>query len=263
MSVAIVDRASWGARPPKSPPRRIAVPTSGLWLHHSASPTGGAERVRAIQRFHQGPSRGWNDIAYSFLINHDGVVFEGRGAGVAGGHTKGQNTVSHGVCLLGHFDQTRPTPAAIQATVDLVRHGFENGWWPDRVTGGHRDAPGAATSCPGRNLYPLIPEINALAQEEETVRPKEWDGPDQDVAGNAVLTRFGVRDAAGNVVPVLTAIQTIFREVADGVDLDADDIVAIGEAIRSDLGEMTDADLTRIAKAVNDERDRRLRDRLG
>lgn len=190
----IITRAEWGARPPKTTPRKIATPTPELWLHHTASPDGGAARVRAIQNYHM-DTRGWNDIAYSFLINGAGLVFEGRGPGIAGGHTKNHNTISHAICVLGHYDQTAPTPASIAAVVELARYGHDKGWWPQKFTGGHRDASGANTSCPGRYLYTKLPAINKQLLEDDMPAPKDWDAADK-----AVIAKLVVDNSVGALI---------------------------------------------------------------
>lgn len=159
MDIDIVTREEWGARPPK---RRhaISIPTKELWLHHSAGNELGAAGVRQIQNFHM-DGRGWSDIAYSFLVDQVSLrVFEGRGAGVAGGHTKGHNTISHAICVMGNFDNTKPTQKLIDRIAELVQYGHDRGWWPDRLTGGHRDV--SATACPGELLYNKIHTINAI-----------------------------------------------------------------------------------------------------
>lgn len=166
----IVSRADWKAVPPKRTPVKIALPTPRLWLHHSAGAGSDEVRVKAIQTFHMAPppiGRGWNDIAYSYLIDNDPPdvdVFEGRGAGIAGGHTQGDNTQSHGLCVIGDFRLSPPADETLQKIAELVAHGHKQGWWPLAFTGGHRDAPGAATTCPGDALWELIPEINAEAK---------------------------------------------------------------------------------------------------
>lgn len=166
----IVTRSQWGARSPRSR-FLITTPTPKLYLHHTVSASGGSARVRAIQNFHM-DVRGWSDIAYSYLVNAEGTIFEGRGAGVAGGHTAGQNTVSHAICAMGNYDQTQPPQVMLDAIRRLVAHGHGKGWWPARITGGHRDAPGANTSCPGSKLYALIPSIN-LQEEPEVVTEQD------------------------------------------------------------------------------------------
>lgn len=157
----IVSRSAWGARPPTRV-HRIPVPTRDLWLHHTAGSESGAAGMRQIQRFHM-DTKGWSDIAYSFVIDPtDNAIYEGRGAGVAGGHTAGHNTTSHAICIMGNFDTEHPSPTLLRTIADLVRHGRDRGWWRD-LTGGHRDASGASTACPGRHLYAAIPEIRALS----------------------------------------------------------------------------------------------------
>lgn len=192
----IVSRAEWGSRPPKGTPKHISIPTPELWLHHTASPSGGASRVRAIQDFHM-DIRGWSDIAYSFLVNHEGTIYEGRGAGISGAHTAGHNSISHAICVMGHYDNTTPTQAAISSVVELAAHGFEEGWWPQLFTGGHRDASGANTSCPGQNLYELIPEINETL--EDTM-------PSAEEVAQAV---WGLKIKTGEYER--TALQSLFR----------------------------------------------------
>jgi hypothetical protein len=181
--VEVVTRAQWGARAPLSR-HLIATPTPELWIHHSAGAldAGGNgvwwDDVRGIQDFHM-DGRGWSDIAYSFLVG-GGRIFEGRGAGVAGGHTKGHNTISHAICLIGNYDEWQPQPGDLEAIAQLVRHGREQRWW-GAITGGHRDASGASTACPGRHLEAAIPRIEALAQEEDdmptTTRVLWYQGP--------------------------------------------------------------------------------------
>lgn len=161
-------RAQWNARKPRSV-HNIPCPTPRLWLHHTAGPAStGPAVIAATQKFHMDPKphgRGWNDIAYSFLVEVDGTAWEGRGAGVAGGHTAGDNTRSHAICAVGNFD-TRPVPPEmVEGIAQLVAHGHIFGWWPNRITGGHRQAPGASTACPGKHLYARIPDINRRAAE--------------------------------------------------------------------------------------------------
>ena len=160
----IISRAGWGARPPR---RRIGinVPTPELWLHHSAGSEFGDSGVRRIQNFHM-DNRRWSDIAYSFVVDRFSLeVYEGRGAGIEGGHTFGHNTVSHGICVMGDFEAAAPSTGLIQRLAQLVRFGHGQGWWPSQFTGGHRDV--RATSCPGRNLYSRLGEINRLAIDED------------------------------------------------------------------------------------------------
>lgn len=171
--VHIVTRAEWGAEPPTKKPHAIATPTPRLWLHHTAGNERGKAGMRNIQRFHQ-ETRGWSDIAYSLVVDPDDLtIYEARGIGIAGGHTKGDNTHSHAICVMGNFDNEHPSPGLLRLLADLIRHGRGQGWWGD-LTGGHRNAPGASTSCPGRHLQAAIPEIRTLSN---ATLPEDDDMP--------------------------------------------------------------------------------------
>lgn len=170
MAIEIIGREQWGALRPR---RRTVIdtPSPELWLHHSASNHRGVDGVRQIQRFHmesRPEGRGWSDIAYSFLIDRFSLdIYEGRGAGVLGAHTFGRNSISHGLCVMGNFDVTDPTPPLLDRIAELVAHGHERGWWPAALSGGHRDV--RSTRCPGDRLYAQIGEINRRTGGEPNV----------------------------------------------------------------------------------------------
>ncbi|MFP5224853.1 MAG: hypothetical protein ACLGH3_04760 [Actinomycetota bacterium] len=168
----IISREEAGLVPPRYR-NLISTPSPRLWLHHSAGAldAGGNgvwwDDVRGIQDFHMRPKsqggRGWSDIAYSFLVG-GGQVFEGRGAGIAGGHTAGDNTSSHAICLIGDYTWMVPKQEDLEAIAWLMAHGKAQGWWGD-LTGPHRDAPGAQTACCGTNLIACIPDLRHMATE--------------------------------------------------------------------------------------------------
>ena len=162
MSIEIVARDAWCDTPRTAEPPAIRLPAPRVWLHHGASGSSSADTARSYARFHI-RDRGYFDIGYSFLIA-GGRVLEGRGAGRAGAHTRGDNAASHGICVVGDYRSRVPSGGDLDALIWLLRHGAEQGWWPTpALTGGHRDAPGASTLCPGDGLYRLIPDINRRA----------------------------------------------------------------------------------------------------
>jgi hypothetical protein len=169
----IVTRAEWGAKPPKSV-KKIATPTPRLWLHHSGSEQHGKAGVRAIQAYHMA-SKGWSDIAYSFLVDEDGTIYEGRGVGIAGAHTEGDNSNSHGICALGNYDNRKPPQALIRFLRELIAYGQDQGWWLG-LAGGHRDAPRSSTACPGLHLYPTIPALRLRPTRRTTCHRRKSFG---------------------------------------------------------------------------------------
>lgn len=223
----IVFRADWGAKAPTEPLRSITLPTPRLWVHHTADNAKGAAGVRAIQAYHQNV-KGWIDIAYSFLVDSDGTIYEGRGVGKAGAHTEGDNSRSHAICLMGDFTSKTPTAKAIDALVDLARHGRELGWWVPTL-GGHRDAPGAQTQCPGDKLYAMLPQVRARAQmsEDDDMTPSELAeayrtqplrGVVKDLTLGAVLDGLREPDAAHKDRGELRGpLKALIREVLEGL----------------------------------------------
>lgn len=150
----IVSRSGWGARAPRSR-SSIRTPTPRVFIHHSADDRQGAAAMRAHQTFHMNTKR-WSDLAYSFCIENSGTIFEGRGVGISGGHTQGHNSTSHGICLLGNFENRTPPAAMIQSLVHLLAHGADMRWWNLDIRG-HRDV--GRTACPGRHVQNRLPDI--------------------------------------------------------------------------------------------------------
>lgn len=92
---------------------------------------------------------------------------------VVGGHAYHFNKELFGVSVLGNFDTGQPSSAAVDTVSRVIawkftehgidphgafqRHGDNpNGQWFPTIVG-HRDA--GSTSCPGQNLYELLPYI--------------------------------------------------------------------------------------------------------
>ena len=157
-----------------------------LLVHHTASSTQHQaedvpEILRRIRSFHV-DSRGWNDIAYNFLIDRYGSVWEGREGSmdgpVRGDATGGNQGYSQLVCLIGDFTDAPPTEEAQQALVATLswlaaRYGIDvspgasvsfvsrgSNRWPEgtEVTttaiAAHRDM--SLTTCPGDAFYPML-----------------------------------------------------------------------------------------------------------
>lgn len=109
-------------------------------------------RVKAVQTFHQGPSRGWSDIGYNGLVCQHGRAIEGRGADVVGAHCPNHNQSAYGFqFMIGGNEQ--PTQAAKNRMRRLyddcsARSGRQ------LAKRGHRD--GFSTLCPGDVVYEWV-----------------------------------------------------------------------------------------------------------
>lgn len=173
MGIEIIPRSAWGAAPPRSVTRVSWAGLRTLWVHHSEGPapaaTPASERatVKGIQSFHQGPSRGWSDIGYAYLIAPSGRIYEGRGHGVSAAHCPGHNH-EPSVCLLGSYSSTPPTEAQRRAVWALADH------LGCTQLKGHRQ--GFSTSCPGDATMRTL--INAPRPGKTPAKPEkpepEW-----------------------------------------------------------------------------------------
>lgn len=148
-----------------------------LIVHHSAGTNlsnNWSSVVASIFDFHVN-SNGWQDVGYNWLIDPNGIIYEGRGGGdnVRGAHMCGYNNNTLGVCMLGNFETAEPMPAALLSLKKLLvwkacKEGISTDGSSNIVSysghmhhiSGHKDgcAPNY-TSCPGINLYS---QLNAL-----------------------------------------------------------------------------------------------------
>lgn len=128
-----------------------------LIVHHSASRNGhsGADApgiLRSFYDYHTSAEKGWNDIAYNFLIDADGGIWEGRAGSldgpVAGDATGGNQGFSQLVCIIGDYNTAQPSQASLSSLVWLLA------WLADRYD--ISTAPGAEVTFTSRgsNLHP-------------------------------------------------------------------------------------------------------------
>jgi hypothetical protein len=187
--LGIVTREQWGA----SSTRCSSTDSKyKMAIHHTVTPSNDPEsRVRAIQRYHQ-DTRGWCDIGYHFLVGTDGRIYEGRPLHLVGAHVGGQNTGNIGVSFVGCFHSsgcgsmgpTVPPEEMIELAGRLLGtlsrlHDIELN--NDRVRG-HRDHPGASTTCPGDNVYVRIDDMLAIGRRSglEDPAPEPPEDPPED-----------------------------------------------------------------------------------
>lgn len=151
-------------------------------VHHTASTNSYTQAqvpglIDGIYRYHTG-SLGWCDIAYNFIVDKYGGIWQGRSGDVTkpvvGGHAMGFNTGSVGVSLLGQFEpgatptSAAPTTAMIDATARVIAwklslHGL-NPRGTVTVTSGGSTRYSAGTRV-------TLPVINAHQQSSTTACP--------------------------------------------------------------------------------------------
>ena len=187
----VITRSQWGARPCQGQLRSLGT-VEQVVIHHSAgaaatTPHEGARQVLALQKLHQGPACNCPDIAYHFLLDGGGHIYQGRpyfeGEQLAdlpqfafGGHLRNVDSHKLGICLLGCFHDEEatcsdtPTPQALSALEDLL--GFICRGYAVRPSDilTHRDFLPA--TCPGEKLYVAVGQVRArLARDLGEMEP--------------------------------------------------------------------------------------------
>jgi hypothetical protein len=197
VTVAVKSRAQWGAdasilrAAPRYAPWKKAI------VHHTVTTNSYAEatsQIRSIYYFHS-VTRRWGDIAYSYIVDKWGNVWQGRAGNEnsIGTHASGWNSGTMGISTLGDFSTARPTTSMTDAVARLIAaklgargiqpmgadrftHEEQSGRSWVKVTSsspnvlGHRDAVdkvgarGAATACPGNRLAGQLETIRRQAQ---------------------------------------------------------------------------------------------------
>lgn len=178
------------AQPAPSKPSADAIPAAWIpwaptnrwyWIviHHSATPVGGAERFNKEHR-----AKGWDELGYHFVIGNgtdtaDGKIEVGprwpKQKWGAHDKTPGNQYNEHGIgiCLVGNFDVSRPSPAQIKSLEKLVAYLMKTYRIPaDRVLGHGETKP---TDCPGRFMNVAMIR-RACSQIAFGPNPVEADG---------------------------------------------------------------------------------------
>jgi hypothetical protein len=142
-------------------PPKADRPWKFIVVHHSAQPTGSYDQIDREHRNVQG----WDGCGYHFVIGNGSGSPDGQ-IEVArrwtnqkhGLHTKTTssadvNEYGIGICLVGDFDKTPPTPKQIAATRALVAYLAQRYNVPADHSGTHGAMAGVASACPGK-LFP-------------------------------------------------------------------------------------------------------------
>lgn len=205
----IVSRAQWGANETwRDPVPRMGSKIVAGFVHHTAStndytPEQAPAQMRALYAYYT-KSLKYADMAYNFLVDQYGTVYEGRNActfgavnpcdgptlPVIGAHTAGLNPNTFAISAIGNYDTKAPSnPGALvesiaslmawkmapyglnpKANVSMISSDtsgnskFGNGMTATTTVISGHRDVGK-TVCPGRYLYPYLGQIRDRATE--------------------------------------------------------------------------------------------------
>jgi hypothetical protein len=181
----VVSRAVWCTDPACNYSSGLEYePVTHLIVHHTVSNNNGSDwaaTVRAIWSFHTF-NRGWGDIGYNYLVDANGVLYEGHlgGDDVVGTHAAGANAGSMALSFIGTFTESYQNPPGITPPPAMLNSAAELFAWkadqknidvfsashlPNLEWGlphlmGHRDVYGT-TVCPGDQAHKLLPWLRS------------------------------------------------------------------------------------------------------
>jgi hypothetical protein len=232
------------------------TPDDGVALHHGGGadyeahnpPYSQAKEIQQLQQwegFHI-YSRGWRGIAYGWAVGQTGTTYRLRGWNKYGAHTgdmDGDGIANNDeiipILFIGSGSRVALSPAA-QAAVERLRYWLESqAGWKLRLYG-HRELKGTVTSCPGVYGMQYVTANRELPEEDMalTQEDKDWIlaaiASDNVAQTEQVWQRFPIRNSASELVPLVSAIQFIYRAIEQGVVANVD-VTAVANAVLTQI----------------------------
>ncbi len=166
----VVPRSAWNAAELKGKgtehiPQRITIHHSGV-VYKGSPPA--AEYIRGIQRYHQ-QEKQWIDIAYHYIIDLEGNIYQGRPEHLVGDTATDYNPFEHlNICLLGNFEEQNPDQRQIDSLSRLVadlclKHNISI----EKIEA-HKDL--TQTKCPGKKLYKMFRNKQLYNRVQKEIR---------------------------------------------------------------------------------------------
>jgi N-acetyl-anhydromuramyl-L-alanine amidase AmpD len=192
--------------PKEIPEVKVVNRPKYIIVHHSATKQGDTETFR---RYHV-EVNGWKDIGYHYVVNNgtyksDGLIEKGRDEKEVGAHAIGYNDKSIGICLVGNFDEDRPTEKQMQSLIRLCKDIMRRYNIPAKNVLGHRET-GAKKTCPGKNF-----DMEALRRMlEEKVITLRVGSKEMTVNGRKIALDVPAKVENGRTLVPLRAIAEAF-----------------------------------------------------
>jgi hypothetical protein len=150
-----VSAAEWGGTPADDSLARHHEVVR-ITLHHQGEPFPREKDPRQYLRDLQSWSRttkGWVDVPYHYVIDLDGIIYEGRRIDYAGDTNTDYAPTGHALIeVVGNFEEVEPNQAQLDAVVGVMAMLVTRYHLPLESIRGHKDLA-SGTVCPGKNLY--------------------------------------------------------------------------------------------------------------
>ncbi len=165
VELLVISKQAWGAAPVvgtfvEHEIQQVTIHHTGSLLSDNADAPG---RLREHQAYHQ-VDQGWPDLAYHFVVDRNGHIYEGRPTWAAGDTGTDYDPTGHLlICCEGEFNSQSPTDTQLGSVAALMAWASTRyGVGLEKVLG-HRDV--ASTSCPGDMVYNQLDSLEARARQ--------------------------------------------------------------------------------------------------
>jgi hypothetical protein len=161
--VIVLPRADWTSARPNLNNIKVMNGVNRITVHHTGWPmTADAWKPTAgmlenIREFHSGQKpkdRRWADIAYHFVVDRAGRVWQARPLAYQGAHVQFHNEHNLGIVLLGDFTQQSPSAAQLVSLTGFI--GFVRQLYNIPVTSVFTHGEFGKTECPGKTLQSFM-----------------------------------------------------------------------------------------------------------
>ncbi len=227
-------------------PVQSPLPTipSHIIVHHSAGFNTSDNFANVVAYYYDlhVNTNGWDDIGYNWLIDANGIIYEGRGDAAQGAHFSCMNGNTTGICMIGNFMETTPTFLAMNSLESLMSWELcDKGLDPTEVTwhepsqlnlqtiSGHRDGNPSTSSqscasgtvCPGDMLYGVLDivrnniadnsclDLNTGIEDDELTELSIYPNPVIDI----LRIDYGILEMEAVNINIINALsETVYSE---------------------------------------------------
>jgi uncharacterized protein YbbC (DUF1343 family) len=179
----IISRKQWNAAPARTAEMVRHIPTF-ITIHHTGTnqnlERSTEAKLKALQQFSYSegflgdgvtPKKPWGDVPYHYYIAADGSIAEGREIHFEGDSNTNYDLTGHALVVVeGNFNKEKITDAQYKQLEKLVTVLAEKYKIPAEAISGHKDQ--AETTCPGTDLYRLLPELRKKVEDLHNPRVK-------------------------------------------------------------------------------------------
>jgi hypothetical protein len=171
--VIVLPRSAWTTAKPDLSDMDVMGDIDRITVHHTGMKTdykstsyrAAVEDIEAIRDFHTtDKDRKWADIAYHYVVDPAGRVWQGRPLVYQGAHTKLSNEHNLGIVVMGDFENQ--FPAAVQLTTLASFMTFLRKLYRVPVAHIYTHGELKSTECPGKHLQSYMDRARARWAQE-------------------------------------------------------------------------------------------------